>query len=89
MENNILEKLSDELGLPKTVIEKTYMAYWKYIKMQIEVLPLKEDLTEEQFNKLKTNFNIPYLGKLAVTYDRYKRVKEKYKKYSDDKHKEN
>jgi len=28
---------------------------------------------------LKTNFNIPSLGKLSCTYDRMSRVKEKFK----------
>ena len=39
------------------------------------------NLSEEEFNKLKTNFNIVSLGKLSCTYDRYKRIKlrEKYK----------
>ena len=77
---SIIEKLSKELGLPKSVIEGTYRNWWKYIKLHIEELPLKEDLTEEQFKKLRPNFNLPYLGKLYVDYDRYKRVKEKYKK---------
>jgi len=62
-------------------VEKTYKAYWRFIKDTIESLPLKEELTEEQFNKLKTNFNIPSLGKLNCTYERYKGVKKMFKRF--------
>ena len=86
---SIIEKLSKELNLPESVIIKTYKNWWKFIKLSIEDLPLKEDLTEEEFNKLRPNFNIPGLGKLGVTYNNYKRIKEKYKKSEDVKRKEN
>ena len=38
----------------------------------------EENLTEEQFNSLRPNFNIPELGKFAVTYEKYKKVKRGY-----------
>lgn len=60
-------------------------SFFKFIKVSIENLPLKEDLTEEQFNKLKTNFNIPKLGKLHCTWEEYKKTKlgvERKKKYA-------
>jgi len=39
---------------------------------------LKEDISEEDFSKLKANFNIPSLGKLTCTRDRYLGVKKKF-----------
>lgn len=72
-----LRILSEELGLPQEVIIKSYKAYWMFIKHTIETLPLKEDLDEETFNKLRPNFNIPNLGKLACTYKRYTGVKKR------------
>ena len=44
-----------------------------------EKIPLKEDIDEEDFAKLKTNFNIPSLGKLTCTYDRMLGVKKRFK----------
>jgi hypothetical protein len=44
------------------------------------VLPLKEDLTDEEFNELRTNFNIPSLGKLHCTLGRYRAIKNNYEK---------
>lgn len=72
-----IERLSQELNLPIDVIIKVYKAYWLYIRKTIESLPLKEDLKEEDFSKLRVNYNIPNLGKLTCTHDRYKRLKNK------------
>lgn len=78
---NSLNKLSKELNLPIETIEKIYKSYWKFIKYTIEELPLKEDLSEEEFFKLKSSFNITNLGKLHCSYSKYKTKKNvKYKK---------
>ena len=76
---DIVIKVSKELGLPPEVVDKIYKSYWMFVKQTIQALPLKEDLTSEDFKKLRTNFNIPSLGKLSCTYDRMNRVKEKFK----------
>ena len=65
-------------GIPKTIVKKTYRAYWKAIREHITSLPLKEDLTEEEFMSLRPNVNIPSIGKLFVTLDRYTRIKKMY-----------
>lgn len=72
-------KVSNELNIPEEVVREAYVSYWKYIRHKIQELPLKENLTEEEFNKLRTNFNIPSIGKLSCTYDRYKAIKDKFK----------
>lgn len=77
--HNIIDKVSKELGLSKEVVDKGYKAYWYYIKYHIQSLPLKENLNEEDFTKLRTNFNIPSLGKLTCTYDRMLGMKKRYK----------
>lgn len=74
----IIGKVSDETGISSDIINKTYKAYWKSIRDFIEELPLKSINSEGEFNTLRTNFNIPSLGKLSCTYDRYKRVKERF-----------
>lgn len=77
--NKILEQVSKEQGIPIEVVKKAYESYWEFIKKTIQDLPLKEDITEEQFNELRTNFNIPSLGKLSCTYDRMIGVKKRFK----------
>lgn len=76
---DIVGKVSRELNLPKEVVDKTYKAYWLFIKNHIQSLPLKENLNEEDFSELRTNFNIPSLGKLSCTRDRMSGVKKRYK----------
>lgn len=75
---SIIKKVSEELNLPLEVVDKAYKAYWVFIKDTINSLPLKENINEEEFTKLRTNFNIPSLGKLCVTWDRMLKVKKKF-----------
>lgn len=88
----IISQVSETLGLPESLVDKTYRGYWKAIKEHITSLPLKENLTEEEFDRLQPNVNIPSIGKLYVTYDRYKRLRHrneffeelKRKKYAEN-----
>lgn len=75
---DIIGKVSEELNLPKEVVDKAYKSFWLFINRSIQSLPLKEDLNEEDFAKLKTNYNIPSLGKLTCTYERMLGVKKRF-----------
>lgn len=75
----IYQRVSEETGIDKRVVKTAYRLYWRFIKDTISVLPLKEDLTEEEFGKLRTNFNIPSLGKLCLTWDRYVGMKKRFR----------
>ena len=74
--NEIIAKVSSDLSLPERLVDKTYKAYWKVIREHISQLPLKDNLNEEEFGKLQPNVNIPSIGKLHVTLDRYQRMKK-------------
>ena len=76
---NIVETLSKELNVPEEVVDAAYKSFFTFIREAITNLPLKEELSEEEFNELKTNFNIPALGKLHCTYERYLGMKERQK----------
>lgn len=58
------------------------------IKEHIEALPLKEDMSEEEFVRMQPNVNIPSLGKLNVTFERYKALRQLYKEYEENKDKQ-
>ena len=75
---DIIGKVSEELNLPKEVVDKAYKSFWLFINQSIQSLPLKENLYEEDFAKLKTNYNIPSLGKLTCTYERMLGVKKRF-----------
>ena len=66
-----IKQVSIELGLPPQVVKEAYESYWTFIRNNIKALPLKEDLSKEEFDKLRTNFNIPSIGKMSVTWERY------------------
>lgn len=70
----IFERVSSELNIPVKVVEYAYKSYWKFIREKIKELPLKDIKDEEEFLKLRTNFNIPSLGKLGITLDRFNKV---------------
>lgn len=74
----IINTVARELQLPTELVNNTYKAYWQFIKQSVQELPLKDDLNDEEFSKLNTNFNIPSLGKLCCTIDKYKGVKKKF-----------
>lgn len=76
--NEIVIRVSQETGLPGKVVDKVFKAYWSFIRTSIQALPLEELLSEEEFSKLKTNFNIPSLGKLTCTYEDYLRQKKRH-----------
>lgn len=76
---DIIGKVSKELNIPKEVVDAAYKSYWDFIKQTIQSLPLKDDIDEEEFAKLRTNFNIPSLGKLCVTWDRLVGCKKRFK----------
>lgn len=76
----IVSKLSKELNIPEKVVDTAYKSFFSFMREVISNLPLKENLTEDGFNRLKTNFNLPALGKLHCTYERYLGMKDQ-KKY--------
>lgn len=91
---DIITETSKDLNIPYEVVDLAYKSYWKFVREKIQELPLKEDISEEELSKLRTNFNIPSLGKLNCTPERFIGVKKRLeyiKKFREkyDKHKEN
>lgn len=76
--DEIVSEVAGSTGLSKKMVDKIYKLYWKSVREYIKSLPLKGDLTDEEFMKLKPNVNIPSLGKFYVSLDRYKKLKERY-----------
>ena len=72
--DEIVIKVSKRLGLSKELVNKTYKAYWKSVKEHIASLPLKKDLSDEEFMKLQPNVNI-----FCVTLDRYKAMNKAFR----------
>ena len=75
--NKAVSKVAKDLGLNPLKVDKVYRAYCKLIVDKLSSLPLKEDLTEEEFNELQVNVNLPSLGKLYTSWQTYKNLKKK------------
>lgn len=72
-----IKEVSIKHNIPVEVVTVAYRSYWEFIKATAQALELKVDLTEEEFNKLRPNFNIPSLGKLYVTWEKYINTKKR------------
>lgn len=79
MDREIIRKVARELNLPEKLVDSTYMAYWRVIREHMASMPFKDNLTDEEFNALQPNVNIPSIGKFYVTLDRYRVLRDSYK----------
>lgn len=77
MLNEIYEEVAKELGLDPKVVKAAYQSQWQFIRNTIEALPLKGELSEEEFSQLRTSFNLPSLGKLYTTSEKVKKAKRR------------
>lgn len=84
--DNIAKEVAERLNVSPQIVLAVYKAFWKHIKSNIESLPLKQDISEEDFNSYKTNYNLPYIGKLYCNYDSLVNAKKKLK-YSNARYK--
>lgn len=89
---NIEQRIAEELSLPVEAVHKTYHAYWAYIRNVVSSLPFKEGISDSDYDTYRTSVNIPSVGKLFCTLDRYHKIKDRYKliqKITDNEDKEN
>lgn len=78
---SVFKEASIKTGIPRGIIEKTYKAYWKVIREHLSSLPLKEDMSEEEFRSLQPSVNMPSIGKLYVTYERQRALRRGYENH--------
>lgn len=76
--DEIIKKVAEDTGLERRLVDRTYRSFWRAVREHICSLPLKEDLSDEEFMQLQPNVNIPSIGKLHVTLDRYHRMKKMF-----------
>lgn len=74
----MISEASKVLNMPRAEVEKIYKEYWKTVREYITSLPLKKGLTDEEFQALRPNVNIPSVGKFYVTLDRYRYISDRF-----------
>ena len=77
--NRAVEKAANDLGFDKKLVDKIYRVYCKLIVDKLASLPLKKDLTKEQFNELQTSVNLPSIGKIYCDWKNYYGQKQRVK----------
>lgn len=77
---DIIGKMSEELGVPYDVCADAYMSQWHFILQKINSFSIK-DMTPEEFEAHKHNFNIPSIGKFCITRKKYDAIKRKTEYY--------
>jgi hypothetical protein len=75
----VVNKVAKELDIPNLTATAAYRLYWKFIKDTVEALPELENISEEDFNKLRVNFSIIGLGHFITTYRRLQQI-DKFKR---------
>ena len=56
-------------NLQDEVINKIVNSPYKFTREKISELQISDDMSEEEYNKLKTNFIYLYIGRLYTTFD--------------------
>lgn len=73
---SVIQKVSQDLGLPEDYVNKVYRSYWRALKEYIISVPIKETPLEE-LSKYYMSFNVPSLGKFYFNKDMIAAIKRK------------
>jgi hypothetical protein len=71
------KELSEKHKIEIELIEKIISSPYEFIQKTTRNLVFKDNLTKEEFEKMKTNFNIPSLCKLFASKYLYDQIQKK------------
>ena len=74
-----VKEIAERTGIPPEAVKKIIASQYIFIREKITELTFIPDLTREEFEKIKSNFNIPCIGKLYASYYAYSRINERTK----------
>ena len=74
--DEIVDEVASETSLSPKLVNRVYKAYWRAVREYVVSLPLKQELSDAEFMSTRPNINIPSIGKLYVTLDKYHRMKK-------------
>lgn len=83
----LIHRLSLKHNIPGNIIRKIVNSPYKFTREKITELNIDKEITREEFENLKTNFNYLHIGKLYTTYDFFsffKKVKNNGRKKEFD-----
>lgn len=77
---SLIHKIGLKYNLQDDVIKKIVTSPYIFAREHITSLSIEENITEEEFNKLKTNFIFSHIGKLYINYGTVLRYQNQKKK---------
>lgn len=79
-----IKELAEKYDLPVETIKNIVSSPYSFISKKCKEIEFPDGLSREEFDKMKTNFNVPSLFKLHASYYMYNKIQEnKSKKTSD------
>lgn len=65
----IIEETSEELNIPKEVVDLAYRQFWNFTKSIFEQLPVSEIKSPEDMSKYRATISVKGLGKFYINWD--------------------
>jgi hypothetical protein len=78
-------ELSQKYSLDLADVELMVKEPYEFIREKTKELTFEDNLTKEEFKKMKTNFNLPAIGKLYASHYLYGKIQENKNKKKLDK----
>lgn len=75
-----ITELSKKHGIDVDLMKKLISSPYEFIQQKTRRLDFKDGLTKAEFDEMKTNFNIPALGKVFASNYLYNEIQKKKKK---------
>lgn len=72
-----VEEMADKYGLTVEEVKSIISTLYSFIAEKTRALTFEDGLTREEFDKKKTNFNIPSIGKLYASNYLYNEIQKK------------
>lgn len=73
-------ELAQKYGLDVEDVELMVQSPYEFIRSKTKELEFNDELTKKEFDKMKTNFNLPAIGKLYASHPLFKKIVENKKK---------
>lgn len=71
-----IKETARKYNLPESVVEDMFNSQFKFYREKVELLPIVETKTEEEFDKLKSIFYFKYIGKFFTNWKKVEYVKK-------------
>jgi len=69
-----MKEIAQKTGLSLDMVKAILDSPYEFIRETTGEMEIERDLSKEEFNELKTNFNIPCIGKLYASNYMYRRI---------------